>query len=195
MKRMQAFTEANVGNVGDDKKPERVEEFGEKEKVRRAREEKRKEGDERTLAMTAGVGGMMSRDGLDNLEVRGVLKQDQSLEVKAWKAEIKPKLGSELDRLEPPSWRRASSLEDRGMLKSDENLEVNRSQKESGRRRNLSLRSKKQLPTKTQSIDFDGITGTELEKDKSRFCWKKMTVRGTMVRSEVCNSWCFCLES
>ena len=23
----------------------------------------------------------------------------------------------------------------------------------------------------------------------------KMTVRGTMVRSEVCNSWCFCLES
>ena len=24
---------------------------------------------------------------------------------------------------------------------------------------------------------------------------KKMTVRGTMVRSEVCNSWCFCLES
>ena len=174
MKRMQAFTEANVGNVGDDKKPERVEEFGEKEKVRRAREEKRKEGDERTLAMTAGVGGMMSRDGLDNLEVRGVLKQDQSLEVKAWKAEIKPKLGSELDRLEPPAWRRASSLEDTGMLKSDEKMEVNRSQKESGRRRNLSLRSKKQLPTKTQSIDFDGITGTELEKDNSRFCWKKI---------------------
>ena len=25
--------------------------------------------------------------------------------------------------------------------------------------------------------------------------FKKMTVRGTMVRSEVCNSWCFCLES
>ena len=24
---------------------------------------------------------------------------------------------------------------------------------------------------------------------------RKMTVRGTMVRSEVCNSWCFCLES
>ena len=24
---------------------------------------------------------------------------------------------------------------------------------------------------------------------------KKMTVRGTMVRSEVCNSWCFCLGS
>ena len=23
----------------------------------------------------------------------------------------------------------------------------------------------------------------------------KMTVRGTMVRSEVCNSWCFCLVS
>ena len=23
---------------------------------------------------------------------------------------------------------------------------------------------------------------------------EKMTVRGTMVRSEVCNSWCFCLE-
>ena len=48
-------------------------------------------------------------------------------------------------------------------------------------------------------------------KDKISFCpqfqlkWKthqefcenneKMTVRGTMVRSEVCNSWCFCLES
>ena len=25
--------------------------------------------------------------------------------------------------------------------------------------------------------------------------WSKITVRGTMVRSEVCNSWCFCLES
>ena len=25
--------------------------------------------------------------------------------------------------------------------------------------------------------------------------WSKMTVRGTMVRSEVCNSWCFCLGS
>ena len=24
---------------------------------------------------------------------------------------------------------------------------------------------------------------------------RKMTVRGTMLRSEVCNSWCFCLES
>mgnify|MGYP001348521343 CR=1 FL=1 len=24
---------------------------------------------------------------------------------------------------------------------------------------------------------------------------EKMTVRGTMVRSEVCNSWCYCLES
>ena len=173
MKRMQAFTEANVGNVGDDKTPERVEEFEEKEKVRRAREEKRKERDERTLAVTAGVDGMMSKD---NLEVRGVLKQDQSLEVKPWNAEIKPKLGSELDRLEPPSCRRASSLEDTGMLKSDEKLEVNRSQMESGRRRNLSLRSKKQLPTKTQSIDFDGITGTELEKDRSRFCLKKLSV-------------------
>ena len=28
-----------------------------------------------------------------------------------------------------------------------------------------------------------------------RKCWIKMTVRGTMVRSEVCNSWCFCLGS
>ena len=32
--------------------------------------------------------------------------------------------------------------------------------------------------------------------DRTLSCIKlKMTVRGTMVRSEVCNSWCFCLES
>ena len=30
---------------------------------------------------------------------------------------------------------------------------------------------------------------------KVREVFIKMTVRGTMVRSEVCNSWCFCLES
>ena len=26
-------------------------------------------------------------------------------------------------------------------------------------------------------------------------CTETMTVRGTMVRSEVCNAWCFCLGS
>ena len=35
---------------------------------------------------------------------------------------------------------------------------------------------------------------TRLHKNQ-RATTVKMTVRGTMVRSEVCNSWCFCLES
>ena len=48
--------------------------------------------------------------------------------------------------------------------------------------------------------------GAETGSDESDYVWnslmenqsmegKKMTVRGTMVLSEVCNSWCFCLES
>ena len=44
------------------------------------------------------------------------------------------------------------------------------------------------------NLDF-GFLNTRQQSQISPHHSSKMTVRGTMVRSEVCNSWCFCLES
>ena len=44
-------------------------------------------------------------------------------------------------------------------------------------------------------IDFHRISNSETGREVNNNLEIKMTVRGTMVRSEVCNSWCFCLES
>ena len=83
-----------------------------------------------------------------------MLKLDQSLKVEAWDVDIRPELESEFDR-----------MEERETLKLEHNLDVHQ---KIAARRNLSFRSKKQQK-KAQSIDSSGISGTELEKERSQF--------------------------
>ena len=141
-----------VENVGGGK--ERVQEMNTNEEARKEREDLKRIECEREHVTDADA-MMLSKDSLDSLEERGLLKLEQSLKVEAWNVDLRPKLGSELDR-----------MVERGMLKLEQNLEVNQ---KLPTRRNLSFRSKKQ-PTKTQSIDSAGISGTELEKERSPFC-------------------------
>ena len=47
----------------------------------------------------------------------------------------------------------------------------------------------------TRKILKDQEDKDKEDKEDREMMRIKMTVRGTMVRSEVCNSWCFCLES
>ena len=135
-----------VENVGGGK--ERVQEMNTNEEVRKERKDLKRIECEREHVTDADA-MMLSKDSLDSLEERGLLKLEQSLKVEAWNVDNRPKLESELDR-----------IEERGMLKLEHNLEVNQ---KLPTRRNLSFRSKKQ-PIKTQSIDSAGISGTELEK-------------------------------
>ena len=133
---------------------ERVQDINKNEEEQKEREDlKRIECDRE--AVTGADAMMLSKDSLDSLEERGMLKLEQSVKVEAWNVDIRQKNGSELDR-----------MEERGMLKLEQNLEVNQ---KVPARRDLSFRSKKQ-PTKTQSIDSAGISGTELEKERSPFC-------------------------
>ena len=59
----------------------------------------------------------------------------------------------------------------------------------------------KQTPLELFYSSIDTITKTDDSRPMYQVTGSasikipKMTVRGTMVRSEVCNSWCFCLES
>ena len=146
-----------VENVGDSKS-ERNKEMNKNEKIQIAGEDLNIIGCDRneSEAVTGADAMMLSKDSLDILEERGMLKLDQSLKVEACNVDIKPKLGSELDRME--------------MVKLEHNLDVNQ---KLAARRNLSFRSKKQA-TKTQSIDSAGILGTELEK-KILMLFEKLT--------------------
>ena len=139
-------------NVGDGGK-ERVQEMSKNEEIQKATENLKRikcERDERE-AVTGADAMILGKDSLDS---RGMLKLDQSLKVEAWNVDIRPEVGSELDRMKEAE-----------MLKLEHNLDVHQ---KIAARRNLSFRSKKQQK-KAQSIDSSGISGTELEKERSQF--------------------------